>query len=420
MMSRKNYKRTVVIFILMIAVMFSGCSFSDTASADSQEIKNDTEDTVVRETEVSSVEFAEKLGLGWNLGNTLEAYYDDRVFEDDLTTETCWDNPYTTKEMIDYIKEAGFTSVRIPVTWHLHLKDPDITSDSEIEINEEWMKRVSEVVDYCIDNDMYVIINIHHDNSEEYYYPDMEHREQSLKYVEGIWREVSEYFKDYDEHLIFEALNEPRLVGTVYEWKINYLIDECKEAEQIINESNQVFVDTVRKSGGNNKNRYLLVPGYDGGAIAIQSAGFKMPKDSASDKLLLEVHAYIPYTFALQKLNNVKTNSHFSKDEGSSTYEIDELSKMLNEDFIKKGIGVVVDEFGARNKEGNDGDRIEFYSYYIKTMASYGIPCFIWDNNIGEGDGEQFGIFDRENLDWHFKDVAKAIISAGKEGYGKD
>ncbi len=365
-----------------------------------------------------SVEFAKKLKLGWNLGNTLDAFDDNKVFADDLKTENCWGNPTTTKEMIDYLRDQGFTTVRIPVTWHPHLEDPDINSGSGIRINEAWLKRVKEVVDYCIEDDLYVIINIHHDNSKEYYYPDTEHREQSLRYVEAVWKTVAECFKDYDEHLIFESLNEPRLVGTIYEWKMNYFADECLDAEKIINESNQLFVDTVRASGGKNAERYLLIPGYDASSIPIQSKNFLIPRDTTEGKLMIEVHAYVPYSFALQELSSAETNRYFDPEKSSSTYQIDDLGKTLDEKFLSKGVGVVVDEFGARNKKDNDKDRSAYYKYFIETMGSYGIPCCIWDNGIASSDNEQFGIVNRRELSWYFPGVAESIMSAGREGYG--
>ncbi|MCR5733841.1 MAG: glycoside hydrolase family 5 protein [Lachnospiraceae bacterium] len=367
---------------------------------------------------MTSVCFANNLKLGWNLGNTLEAYITGKVFEDDLEAENSWGNPTTTKEMIDFLKSRGFNLIRIPVSWHPHLEDPDITDGSEIKIRQAWLNRVKEVVDYCIDDDLYVIINIHHDNEKEYYYPDMEHKEQSLRYVKEIWTTVAEFFKDYDEHLIFESLNEPRLVGTIYEWKMNFLAKDCLNAEQIINESNQLFVDTVRSTGGNNSNRYLLIPGYDASSISIQSKNFLIPTDSAKDKLLIEVHAYVPYDFALQELSTTESNKYFDPEKYSSTYTIDDLGKMLDEKFLSKGIGVVVDEFGARNKNGNNKDRAAYYDYFIKTMAGYGIPCVVWDNGNGFSEGEQFGLLNRRELSWYYPEVAQSIENAGKEGYG--
>lgn len=203
--------------------------------------------------------FVKDMKTGWNLGNTLDAYSQGKMYGDDISSEEIWGNPVTTKEMIDTLKNTGFRTVRIPVTWHNHVTD----DGNGPVISEAWLDRVQEVVDYAYDNGMYVILNTHHDNTaniegEGGYYPDTAHAEESDRYIRGIWTQVAERFKDYDEHLIFESLNEPRLAGTDYEWNFNAGVAECKDAAGSINRLNQLFVDTVRATGGNNVERYLI------------------------------------------------------------------------------------------------------------------------------------------------------------------
>ena len=172
--------------------------------------------------------------------------------------ETAWlsdgEAGITTTETIDAIKKAGFTTVRIPVSWHNHL-------DADFNIKEEWLNKVSEIVKYALSQDMYVILNIHHDNekssdftspdydpSDCYIYPDNEHLESSINYVTKIWEQLGAEFKDCDEHLVFETMNEPRQVGNIHEWW--YADDECcHEALECISKINQATVDAIRKSG---------------------------------------------------------------------------------------------------------------------------------------------------------------------------
>lgn len=158
--------------------------------------------------------FLQNMGAGWILGNSLDATGTG------LGSETSWGNPKTTKEMIDAVHDAGFNTIRIPVSWGKHTSGSDYTIDSA------WMARVKEVVNYAYEDGMYVILNIHHDNSSAkdktiYYYPDSKHKEASLKFLTSVWSQISEEFKDYNDHLIFETLNEPRLVGTNDEWWID-------------------------------------------------------------------------------------------------------------------------------------------------------------------------------------------------------
>ncbi|MDD7185734.1 MAG: glycoside hydrolase family 5 protein, partial [Oscillospiraceae bacterium] len=194
--------------------------------------------------DLESFKFAADMKLGWNLGNTLDAIDDDGYNSNKLDIEGSWCSVKTTKEMIDSIKKSGFQTIRIPVSWHNHI-------DENNNIDKEWLDRVQEVVDYAVANDMHIILNIHHDNDLKDgkvlgFYPEKQYLEQSLKYVEDIWTQVADRFKDYDEHLVFESLNEPRLIGSVYEWNFNANAQECIEAQECINEMNQKFVDVVR------------------------------------------------------------------------------------------------------------------------------------------------------------------------------
>ncbi len=357
---------------------------------------------------VNALEFVEDMKLGWNLGNTFDAYTDVNK-EDELSYETEWSKVLTTREMIDAISDAGFRTIRIPVSWHNHVSD-----DGSYTISKAWLDRVQEVVDYAIDDDMYVIINIHHDNSVNYMYPAIRYLEQSEAYVAAIWFQVATRFADYDEHLIMEGMNEPRLVGSANEWWLDMNKPECVEAVQCINELNQVFVDTVRAAGGRNESRYLLVPGYAASLQGATNEYFVLPQDieGNTDKILVEVHGYVPYNFALQAAGEAGSTDQWSADSAASTSEIDNMMDELYERYVKNGVGVVIDEFGARDKDGNLQARTDYASYYVAAARERGITCCWWDNNSFTGSGENFGLFRRMVCRFLYPEIVDGMLAS--------
>lgn len=355
------------------------------------------EDNVIPDSK--SFVFVKNLKIGWNLGNTFDAF-DCTWLSNELDYESGWCRVKTTEGMIKTVKDAGFNTIRIPVTWHNHI------SGEEHQISKAWLNRVQEVVDYAIGNDMFVIINIHHDMSEEYIYPSNKYLDQSTHYIKQIWSQIAERFIDYNEHLIFESMNEPRMVGSKYEWWIDAKDKSCKEAISCINTLNQVFVDTVRVTGGNNADRYLMVPGYDASYYGALDSGFKLPGDTVPDKLIVSVHAYIPYDFALQDGGI----DHFDSDNKNSVKEIDYFITELYNKFVSKGTPVVIGEFGARNKKNNLQDRIDYATYYIAAARARGIPCLWWDNNAFSGDGELFGLLDRSTQRWKYPEIVEGLM----------
>ena len=349
--------------------------------------------------------FVKNMKTGWNLGNTFDAS-DNGSSGNDLKYESMWCGTVTTKEMIDALKEAGFQTIRIPVSWHNHLTDDNHT------ISEVWLNRVQEVVDYAIDDGMYVIINIHHDFSTDYIYPTSEYLEQSKTYVTDIWTQVADRFKDYDDHLIMESMNEPRMVGSNNEWWLDFQNEECIDSIECINEINQVFVDVVRSSGGNNATRYLMVPGYDASLQGAVNSYFSLPTDTEDNqnKILVSVHAYTPYSFALQGEGESGSTDAFDMTSSSSTKDIDDLMKQLYDTFVKNGTGVVIGEYGARDKSGNLQARTDFTAYYIEAARASGITCCVWDNNSFSGSGENFGLFRRQNMTFLYPEIVESIM----------
>ena len=349
-----------------------------------------------------ALQFTRTLRVGWNLGNTFDAQDPgDAVQGRDY--ETYWCGAKTSRKLIQELKAAGFKLIRMPVSWHNHLTDDDYT------IDETWMNRVREVAGWIVDEGMYVIINIHHDNSKKYLYPDREHYDQSEKYVTAIWAQLADAFSDFDDHCIFESMNEPRLVGTDYEWWLNEAVPQCREAAECINELNQKFVDTVRSTGGNNATRYLSVPGYCASPDGALSLLFQVPEDSAENRIIIEVHAYTPYNFAL---NLQSTDSSFDLEKNAEKkQEISVFMNKLYNKFIKYGRPVLIDEFGALQKNQNDlQDRVNFAAYYIASASARGITCCWWDNHVFSGSGERFGLIDRNAVRWKHPDIALALL----------
>ena len=348
--------------------------------------------------ENAGMEFVENLKLGWNLGNTFDAADVRSVTaEHELDYESAWCGAVTTIENIAAIKAAGFRTVRIPVSWHNHV-------DSEDRISEAWMNRVKEVADWCVGMDLYVIINTHHDNAEDWYYPDSAHMERSQQYLKAVWSQIAETFRDYDEHLILESLNEPRLVGTDYEWELDADNAQCQDAVSCINQLNQLFVDTVRASGGHNADRWLLCPGYAASADGACNDGFRLPEDPAG-RVIVSVHAYTPYNFALNKAGT----KEWSLDDGSDTGEILTLLDRLYGNFILNGQPVLIGEFGALNKDNLEA-RVAFAAFYTKAARARGISCLWWDNNAFAGSGENFGLLYRRASVFNYPEIVQALL----------
>lgn len=348
--------------------------------------------------ESEGMDFIRELHLGWNLGNTFDATNIGNISaEHELDYEKAWCGEFTKIENIAALKAAGFNTIRIPVSWHNHV-------DENFNISRAWLTRVKEVVDWCRDMDLYVIVNTHHDNEEDFYYPDSAHMESSKKYLTAVWSQIAEAFKDYDEHLILESLNEPRLVGTNYEWWIDQNNEQCKDAVSCINTLNQLFVDTVRASGGNNASRWLLVPGYAASPDGALNPGFAMPTD-LQNRVILSVHAYRPYNFALNKTGT----KEWSLDNASDTGDIIQFMDNLYGKFVLNGVPVLIGEFGAMNKDNLEA-RVAFSAYYTACARARGISCLWWDNNAFAGSGENFGLLYRKSSSFTYPEIVQALV----------
>ena len=397
-----------ILSVLMAMTIFIGLDLGDinTQALSGDTLKNSDTEAIL-----------EDMGLGWNLGNSLDA-----TGGSGLDTETSWSNPKTTQALIDKVKSLGFNTVRVPVSWGKHVSGSNYTIDSA------WLARVKEVVDYCYKNDMYVILNIHHDTKSSAsasgagYYPRSSAYSSSEKFVTSVWSQAAEYFKDYDYHLIFETLNEPRLIGTGYEWWFNKwsIPSEVKDAIDCINKLNQKAVDTIRATGSNNRSRLIMCPGYDASIDGATVSGFKLPTDISGNKnrIAVSVHAYSPYNFAMN-VGSGSTSAYTS----SIKSELRDLFNTLKSNFRDRGIPVVIGEFGSTDKN-NTAERVKWATDYTALAKKNNIPCVLWDNNAfarynGSSivlNSEYHGYINRKNNT--VTSPAKDVIEALMKPYG--
>ncbi|MCI9078730.1 MAG: cellulase family glycosylhydrolase [Lachnospiraceae bacterium] len=312
------------------------------------------------------------MGIGINLGNTMEAHWSDK---NNKTTgaqtiggnqpqdyEKCWGAVVTTKEVIDGYKAAGFSTVRIPVYWGNMMED-----NGKFEINKEYMKRVQEIVKYCLDDGLYAVINIHHyDEFIIRNYP----KEEALRITEKLWTQIAECFKDYSGYLVFEGFNEN--LGTQREGD-NYTDDELYN---YVNEMNQTFVNAVRGAGGNNLQRILIVSGWWTNIDKTTDARFKMPYDTADSRLMVSVH-YIDNAMYWAE----KTGSQEWLDYSRQQCEL------LKNAFTDKGIPVFVGECTSIYDVEHMADNAVYKESskcleLIMDMAvNYGFVPVLWDVN---------------------------------------
>lgn len=405
----KKAKLVLIITAIAMAVgSFAGCGSNDSSkdrasgssavqsgedTSDKLQSGSDENTSLEREGEIRDLTPAEliaEMKTGWNLGNSLDAHS-----AQGLDAETSWGNPKTTKAMIDEVSAKGFDVIRIPVTWAGHMGNaPDYT------IDEEWMNRVQVVVNYAYDNDMFVILDSHHE--EEWRIPDNEHIEAVNDQVYALWVQIAERFNDYGDHLIFEGLNEPRVVDGANEWN-----GGTEEGRRCLDRLNQTFIDAVRSTGGNNENRLLLVTTFASASVSTTINDVAIPDD---DHIAFSIHAYTPYAFTY----NANATWELFDWDGSHNNEIDSMFSGLKEAFLDKGIPVILTEYGAVNKNGNDEEIAKWITHYLESAKDLGIPCVLWDNGYYISGNELFGVFDRNNCKWYTDTVVDAIMEVYK------
>ena len=321
--------------------------------------------------------------MGWNLGNALESE----------GAETSWGNPATTREMIQAVKAQGFNAIRVPVRWGQHC---DMTT---MTVDEKWMARVKEVVDWCLAEDMYVIINTHHDLWLEHY-PTNDKKEELNGKLRKLWTNIATAFADYDGRLAFAGLNEVNAKG---DWGLT----PTQENFDVTNSFNQTFVDAVRATGGNNAKRNLIVQSYRCNP-SMGLSSLVVPTDPTSKRLSVEFHYYDPYSYCSGADGCYNYWGIAFSDKGTVTPDGNEKSLAnffltLREKWWEQGLGVVIGEYGCscHYTSSDRQTQEDNMQYYMKCLVSEarknGFAAFVWDNNAFGNGSEKFGIFDRRN-----------------------
>lgn len=369
--------------------------------------------------ELSSTDLADwYMGLGINLGNTMEAVLpslkDKWAATEATQFETAWGAAVTTQEYIDCVHSYGINTLRIPVAWS------NMVDEETYEINEKYLGRVEEIVNYALNDGMYAIINIHWDNqwwgqfgackrtseTDMTRIPDDEKRAKAWARYESYWKQISERFKDYSDHLIFEGGNEEiggRLNDGIYASGYCQQLDEADndqikgnltkdELYDMANQINQKFVDVVRASGGNNKYRHLLIPGYDTSISNTVDKRYKMPTDideNGKSKLFVSVHCYSPWNFC----GDGMTGDYTEADRKSLAKELGLMKR-----FADEGYATILGECGICNPSGVEGDVCQWFKDCFGEARKWHMVPVMWETG-------QY--FNRSEAKLKWKDVAE-------------
>jgi endoglucanase len=336
---------------------------------------------------------------GINLGNSLDCFKDG--FAD---TEIAWGNPRITRDIVKMYADAGFDLLRLPVTWGAHMGGaPDYTVDPV------WMARVRQVVQWCVEVGLRVILNVHHDNF--WLHPTLDTLVDVLPMFRSLWQQIAATFADFGDELLLQSLNEPNLNGG----------ENCESGSgtpnvrSSINALNHTFVRTVREAGDNNATRWLCIPGLAARPLPDCLKDMIMPKD---DKLIFTIHSYVPDRFIFSRGNQEDTAFFDEK----ARDEVREMFLDIKRYAVPHGLPIMMTEFGAvaklmpDGKTHNDAERVKFTETYMACANEMGIPCVYWDNNYFDNGGDEyFGLYDRTTLTCNSPLVAEAMLRMARK-----
>ncbi|MEO0528183.1 MAG: glycoside hydrolase family 5 protein [Bacteroidota bacterium] len=385
-----------MLFLILLIFVFSCGSESgsitivpsdDIVQEEPMEEIPDTENDVASEFDdgairnLSSVEIVSEMKIGWNLGNSLDV---------EGPVETFWGNPVTTRAMIDEVANRGFNTIRVPVTWRFHQGPaPDYI------VEENWLDRVEEVVNYGRANNMYVIINVHHD--DPWIIPTYAEADEVKDRLAKLWTQVANRFKNYSDYLIFETLNEPRYENTPEEWT-----GGTAEGRDVVNQYHQVSLDAIRATGGNNGQRQIMISTYAASTIPLAMNALVIPNDDP--RTIISLHSYFPFPFTLEG-----TDTTWGTDEDKAQLEA-EMDR-IKAQFTDNGKAVVLGEWSSGN-QNNLEDRIAHATFYAQAAAERGFASIWWDNGNSGVSNDGLALFNRQNLTWPFGEIADIIVEA--------
>jgi len=362
--------------------------------------------------QIDAFDVVNNMRAGWNLGNTFDSIDNmgrgirsalDEGVTPEEHYETYWGNPITTRGMIDAVVDAGFGAIRIPVTFTDHM-------DENFQIRPDWLLRIEQVVDYVLDAGAYCIINIHHDTgsgSWPWLRADPDNIEQLSEQFHIVWTQIAEHFRYHGEKLIFEGFNE--ILDTESRWN-----DASNAAHLAVNQLNQVFVDTIRSTGGNNEDRFLIVKTYAAGTDRDILDAFVLPDDSIENRLIVSVHTYVPHAFTWHQEHVSWTQTYSDWEPDRDGRAVEDIMSRLNERFIQQEIPVIIGEFGAMNKN-NTADRANYARHFVETARRYNITCFWWDDGGHFSDAtsaNNFALLDRYRIRWFFHEIVESLTTS--------
>jgi endoglucanase len=362
---------------------------------------------------------ATKIKLGWNLGNSLEA-----CASSTSASETYWGNPKTTKAMIDAVKAAGFNAVRIPAAWSGYIEN-----QATYKLQDTWLARVKEVVDYCVDNDMYAILNIHWDGGWLQEHTKYADQVEVNKKQKALWVQIAAYFRNYDEHLLFAGTNEVNTGDSSTPTEENFKVQMSY---------NQTFVDAVRATGGRNTYRNLVIQAFNTD-IDLADQNLTVSTDNVEKRMMVEVHYYTPWQFC-----GMETDANWGKyaalwgtdykqyavgelEDRWATWGDEEYVKTafakVKAKFVDKGYPVILGEYGAISRLSLTGDALKHHldsrAYYLKYITQqakvYGMVPFYWDNGYSGNHG--FALFDRGNYATVDSQALNALVEGSAANY---
>ena len=386
----------MVIVLMMILASLASCAepeapFSDAPSADEGPSESPAGPGPVDPPEgVTSLEMARLMGYGINLGNTMEACDARNRIPNRAPSvyEQMWGNPITTQEMVTGMRDAGFKTLRVPVAWSnamaFAVNNEQDYENWDYTIDQAYLDRVEEIVNYALNEDMFVIINAHWDHGwwSMFGHPEQEARDVAMEIFTSMWTQIAGHFEGYDERLIFEPSNEEwgnRFNDTTPFSPTGGVLN-MNERYELLTELSQVFVDLIRSSGGHNPDRFLLMKGFNTDVERTVDSRFRMPEDPRS-RLMLSVHYYTPWSYC-GDTSGVGT--------WGRTGEVEEMNRLLGSltQFTDMGYGVVLGEWGVLDNEGDD--RLNFFTNFLDNCDLYGFAPILWDTGYDPIHGRLF------------------------------
>ncbi len=339
----------------------------------SQQKEDDELNASLEMRNLTTAQIVKDMGIGINLGNTLESCGDwiSQWNSNPSVTdyETAWGSPVITKAMIQGVADEGFGVLRIPVAWSNMM-------DESYNIDSAYIERVREITDWAIESGMYVIVNIHYDGGWWENFPT--DKTNCMAKYKAIWTQLAEAFKGYGDKLVFESLNEEGCWDSVWN-RYSGSATGKSEAYGILNEINQTFVDIVRESGGNNKYRHLLIAGYATDIDLTCDSCFKMPADPQG-RCAVSVHYYTPFAYTHLEKDESWASVQTEWGSAADIAELNNYMKKMYDNFVSKGVPVIIGEFGVPTMSNKTKENAIYYMESVaKAAYDYGMCPVLWD-----------------------------------------